>query len=420
MQLPIKIKAGAGVQRFSAPRTALIHYWYFRRRGGERVFDVIADVFPQADIFMILCDFNALSPAVMNHRVSTSLLNRLPKVKNYYRALLPFFPFALEQFDLTAYDLVISHEAGPAKGVLTRSDTRHICYCHTPLRYLWDMYHDYLRAAPGGPLGRAAYALISHYVRRWDFQTSARVDEFLASSQNSARRIRKYYRRDSNVLYPPVNLSSFSIHNNPARNFYLVVSPLVKYKRVDLAIEACNKLRRNLVVIGDGEQRKTLQGIAGPTVSFFGHQPDAVVREHFRNCKALLFPGEEDIGLTPIEAQASGRPVIAYGRGGALETIQAFYPDESMFPDLHSGLFFREQSAESLAEAMCAFERVEPSFRPGFVRRSVQRFDEGWFRQGLLTFVANSMQTDAVCRTEEDSPVSIVAESMLKIAGTEN
>jgi glycosyltransferase involved in cell wall biosynthesis len=394
MHNPVQIRRNTGGKRFSEPRIALIHYWYFRSRGGERVFDVIADIFPGADVFMLLCDPNALPPSVRAHRISTSFLNRLPGVKKYYRTLLPFFPLALEQFNLTEYDIVISHEAGPAKGVLTRADARHICYCHTPMRYLWDMYHDYLETAPAGSLGKAIYALSCHYVRKWDYLASARVDEFVASSQNSARRIQKYYRRDARVIYPPVNVGKFQVAEEPGRDFYLVVSPLVEYKRIDLAIDACNKLRKRLVIIGDGEKRKALQRIAGPTISFLGFQPDEVVLQHYSNCKALLFPGEEDIGLTPIEAQASGRPVIAYACGGVLETVLGLYPGELSSPEERTGVFFQEQSSESLAEAILAFEAIETKFSPQFIRRNALRFDENRFRQQFAEFVALGQQAN--------------------------
>jgi glycosyltransferase involved in cell wall biosynthesis len=366
--------------KFSEPRTALVHYWYFRRRGGERVFDVLAGMFPDADVYMMLCDEAVLSPAVRRHSVQASFLNRLPGVKRYYRALLPLFPMALEQFDLSAYDLVISHEAGPAKGVLTRADARHICYCHTPMRYLWDMYHQHLRAAPLGLPGRVTFGLTCHFLRQWDFLAASRVDQFIASSRNSARRIRKYYRRDSQVIYPPVDIGRFSLAGRPSRDFYLVVSPLVPYKRVDLAVRACNALKRKLLIIGEGERGEELRRLAGPTVSFLGFQPDHVVESHYRDCRALLFPGEEDIGLTPIEAQASGRPVIAYGRGGALETVVGEGPDRT-------GVFFKEPSPESLAEAILSFEAVETRFRPEHLRAHARQFDESRFRERFAAAV---------------------------------
>jgi len=391
--------------KFSDPRVALIHYWYFRRRGGERVFDVIAGMFPQADVFMILCDRRALDPELSLHKITTSGLNHLPFVKRYYRALLPFFPYALEQFDLSHYDLVISHEAGPAKGVLTRTDAQHVCYCHTPMRYLWDMYHHYLASAPLGAAGRFFYRLSCHSARKWDYLASARVDHFIASSQNAARRIRKYYRRDSHVIYPPVDLQRFRLSNDPVADFYLVVSPLVSYKRVDLAIKACNELRRNLVIIGQGECQTSLRKSAGPTIKFLGFQPDHVVEEHYRSCRALLFPGEEDIGLTPVEAQASGRPVIAYARGGALETVLGVHPSDVTSPHRHTGIFFDEQSCDSLCDAILAFESVQSDFSPSFIRRHAQNFDREHFKNSFAGFIDSRLANRLTIAARKSVPV---------------
>jgi glycosyltransferase involved in cell wall biosynthesis len=253
------------------------------------------------------------------------------------------------------------------------------------------MYHDYLSTAPFGFVGRGCYSLACHYVRQWDYASAARVDEFVASSQNGARRIRKYYGRGSDVIYPPVDLNSFSV-SEEHEDFYLVVSPLVAYKRIDLAVQACNALGRRLLVIGDGPQKAALQKMAGPTVTFLGFQSDEVVREHYRRCRAFLFPGEEDIGLTPIEAQASGRPVIAYGRGGALETVAGFYPDEDMVPEESTGVFFAEQSPDALMEAILAFELVEPKFSPALIRAQAEQFDVSHFKAQFGNYVAEKFR----------------------------
>src|SRR5215472_5177688 len=352
-------------------RVALVHYWLVRRRGGERVLEVLAEMFPQADLFALVLERNSLSPALRSRRITPSFLQKVPGATRHYQKLLPLFPLALEQFQLNDYDLVLSSESGPAKGVLTRSQTCHVCYCHTPLRYVWDMYHDYRAAAPGGTLGRALYAWVANYVRQWDYAAAARVDYFVSSSRNGAARIRKYYRREAEVIYPPVDVSSFSLSDSQD-DFYLIVSPLVRYKRVDLAIAACNATKRQLVVIGDGEESTVLRKAAGPTITFLGYQPDEVVRDHYRRCRAFLFPGEEDIGLTPIEAQASGRPVIAYGRGGALETVEGFFVGEQPRPESATGVFFAHQSVESLVEAIQVFESVETRFLPKVIRAHAQ------------------------------------------------
>jgi len=347
-------------------------------------------MFPQADLFTLVLDPESVSPVLRSRRITTSFLQKLPGATHHYRKLLPLFPLALEQFKLDDYDLVLSSESGPAKGVLTRPRTCHVCYCHTPMRYIWDMYHQYRAAAPGGTLGRALYAWVANYVRQWDYAAAARVDYFAASSRNVAARIRKYYRRDAEVIYPSVDVGSFSLADD-RDDFYLVVSPLVPYKRVDLAIAACNAMRRELVVIGEGEESAVLRRAAGSTIKFLGYQPDAVVRDHYRRCRAFLFPGEEDIGLTPIEAQASGRPVIAYGRGGALETVDGFFAGEAPRPQVATGMFFGQQSVESLVEAIRVFESVEAHFSPTFIRAHVERFDVSRFRKEMFEFIENKL-----------------------------
>jgi glycosyltransferase involved in cell wall biosynthesis len=375
------------VTPFENLRIAIIHFWYTRLGGAERVLETLADLFPQADIFIMFMDPSVIPPSLRKHRITTSFLQKIPRITRHYRKLLPLFPLAQEQFQLDDYDLVISSEAGPAKGVLTRPSTCHICYCHTPMRYVWDMSHHYRSTSPFGRLGRAVYSLSAHYMRMWDYSASARVDYFVASSLNGAARIRKYYRREVDVIYPPVDTSSFSISSDP-QDFYLVVSRLVSYKRVDLAVAACSKLKRRLVVIGQGEQLPLLQRIAGPTVTFLGFQSDEVVRQYYRSCRALLFPGEEDIGLTPIEVQASGRPVIAYGRGGALETVIGFEPANVLSPDESTGLFFQEQSVDAVVNAIECFEAIESEFLPEFIRAQAQRFDVTEFKKQFTSCIA--------------------------------
>lgn len=371
-------------------RVAIVHFWHINRTGAERVLESIADIFPQADIFMMVMNPASIHPSLKKHKITTSFLQKFPGVRRYHRKLMPLFPLAQEQFQLDDYDLVISSEAGPAKGVLTRPSTCHICYCHTPMRYVWDMSHHYRSSAPFGRLGRALYSISSHYMRLWDYASAARVDYFVASSRNSAARIRKYYRREANVIYPPVDVAAFS-PSAAREDFYLVVGRLVSYKRVDLAIAACNHLSRRLVVIGQGEQMQALRRMAGPTISFLGSQSDEVVREHYRSCRSLLFPGEEDIGLTPIEAQASGRPVIAYGRGGARETVIGFEASNGFHPDKSTGIFFAEQSVNAMVEAMRSFEAVESQFSPSFIRAQALRFDAAEFKRQFAACVAEKL-----------------------------
>ena len=371
-------------------RVAIVHYWFVKFRGGERVVEALADMFPQADIFTLVLDPDALPPSLKSRKFTTSFLQKIPGIKRHYKKLLPLFPLALEQFKLDAYDLVISSESGAAKGVLTHPSTCHICYCHTPMRYVWDMYHQYRGQGGMGAITRSIFCLTAHYMRLWDFAAAARVDYFVANSHNVAARIFKHYRRTATVIYPPVMVSAGYISSD-VEDYYLVVSQLVDYKRVDLAIEACNRLRRPLRIIGEGEGFSRLRRSAGPTVKFLGHLPDQEVRENYARCRALLFPGEEDLGIVPVEAQSFGRPVIAYGRGGALETVVGGFPGDGYAPESSTGVFFAEQSADSLAEAIRFFESHESRFSPAFIRRHAERFDVSRFQTEISAFINAKM-----------------------------
>jgi glycosyltransferase involved in cell wall biosynthesis len=291
-------------------RVAIVHYWLVNRRGGERVVEVLAELFPGADIYTLVADRSALSPVLQKRTLTTSFLQRLPGSRRFHQYFLPLYPFATEQFDLRDYDLILSSESGPAKGVITSSDCCHICYRSTLMRYIWDLYHDYRNRHGAGVFSRLAFSLVAHYVRLWDLASASRVDYFVANSNNVARRIRKHYRRDAAVIYPPISLSNGYISKN-VDDYYLIVGQLVDYKRVDLAIDACNRLQRKLRIIGDGEQYKQLRRLAGPTIEFLGSVDDHTVFENYARCRALLFPGEEDFGIVPVEAHACGRPVIA-------------------------------------------------------------------------------------------------------------
>ncbi|HEY6293723.1 MAG TPA: glycosyltransferase [Terriglobia bacterium] len=368
-------------------RVAIVHYWLVSRRGGEHVVEALGEMFPQADIFTLVYDPKQTSENIRRHRIHTSFLQSIPFARRAYRSLLPLMPMALEQFDLRGYDLVISNESGPAKGVLTDPETCHICYCHSPMRYAWNMYQDYRHGA--GRLQRLFIPPLMSRIRQWDQLTADRVDYFVASSRNGERRIRKFYRRDAQVIYPPVDLSSFSI--SQPEDFYLVVSQLVAYKRIDLAVAACSKLNRRLVVIGSGAELGRLRRMAGPSVTFLGSQPEDVVRDHYRRCRAFLFPGEEDIGLTPIEAQASGRPVIAYAKGGALETVIGYRPESTIGPESCTGLFFSVQTVDGMIEALRRFEAVEERFVPTLARSHAERFDISRFKAEMSAFVADKM-----------------------------
>jgi glycosyltransferase involved in cell wall biosynthesis len=374
-------------------RVALVHYWLVNRRGGERVVEALAEIFPQADVFTLILDRQALSPVLAPRRITTSFLNRLPGAARRRSRLLPLMPLAVEQFRLDDYDLVISSESGPAKGVITPAHTLHICYCHSPMRYVWDLYHTYREGKGLGPITKAVFTLTAHYVRLWDFQSAARVDHFIANSENVAARIRKVYRREARVIYPAVDLANSrqQDHRDPANPpaYYLVVSQLTDYKRVDLAIDACNRLQRPLRVIGEGEEYQRLARLAGPTVKLEGYQTDEAIRAAYANCRALLFPGEEDFGMVPVEAQARGCPVIAYGRGGALETVLGV--SDQRPPEEATGIFFEPQTAEALAEAIRLFESLEHRFSREFLRSHVEKFRPERFRSEIMAFVQAKM-----------------------------
>jgi glycosyltransferase involved in cell wall biosynthesis len=379
-----------GPDPLASLRVAIVHYWFVKFRGGERVVEALAEMFPQADLFTLVLDPDALSPSLRRRNFTTSFLQNIPGIKRHYKKLLPLFPLALEQFNLGDYDLVISSESGAAKGVLTGPHTCHICYCHTPMRYIWDMYHPY-RAKPGmGGVARLVFSLSAHYMRLWDYAAAARVDYFVANSWNVAGRIGKHYRRKATVINPPVDVCAGYI-SPEVDDYYLTVGQLVDYKRVDLAIEACNRLGRPLRVIGEGEEFERLRTLAGPTVKFLGHLPDQELRENYARCRALLFPGEEDFGIVPVEAQSFGRPVIAFGRGGALETVVGGFATVPRAPESSTGVFFAEQSADSLADAILFFESNESRFSPAFIRRHAERFNVSRFKNELATFISRKV-----------------------------
>ena len=359
-------------------KVAIIHYWLVAMRGGEKVVSALLDLFPEADIFTHVYDQQAFSNNISQHNVKTTFIQKLPFAARLYKSYFPLMPLALEQLDLRGYDLVISSESGPAKGVLTSPDCLHICYCHTPMRYLWDMYHDYKKGA--GPLKRLAMVPLIHYLRIWDVTSAHRVDVFVANSNHVAKRIEKIYRREAAVVYPPVAVEDFYMADKQ-EDFYLMVGQLVRYKRADLAVRAFNRIGRRLVVIGEGEQLGMLKKMAGPNISLMGRQPFSVIQEHYAKCRALIFPGEEDFGIVPVEAMASGRPVIAYGRGGVLETA---LPGET-------GLFFKKQTEESLNAAIEEFEKTEGLFAPEACRKQAEKFGGKRFKNAFMEIVKSSL-----------------------------
>jgi glycosyltransferase involved in cell wall biosynthesis len=310
-------------------------------RGGEKVIEALCEMYPQADIFTHVYVPDAVSNRIRQHRIIPTFINALPRATRMYKTYLPLMPLALEQLDLRGYDLVISSESGPSKGIIPPADAVHVCYCHTPMRYIWNMYHDYRDSA--GLLTRWMMPPLAHYLRAWDVSSAARVDSFVANSTTVAKRIRRFYGAESAVIHPPVDTSSFSVApSSELADYYLMAGELVSYKRPDLAVRAFNEMKLKLVVIGGGEMLDEVRSLAGPTVTVLGSQPFDVLRQHYARCRALIFPGEEDFGMVPVEAMASGRPVVAFGRGGATETVV----------DGLSGTFFAEQSVEAISSAV--------------------------------------------------------------------
>lgn len=358
-------------------RVALIHYWLVNWRGGEKVLRAIADLFPGADIFTHVADPAIVREHFPDHEVFTTFIGRLPGARRFYQRYLPLMPLALEQLDLRRYDLVISSESGPAKGVIVGPNTTHICYCHSPMRYVWDMYHDYHEQS--GLITRALMGPVLHYMRIWDQTSAQRVDRYIANSQFVARRIEKYYRRSADVIYPPVAIDAFEDASRPAEEFYLSVGQLVRYKRIDLLVQAFNELGRPLVIIGDGEALPTLRRAAKPNIRLLGPQPFDVIRNHYSRCRALVFPGIEDFGIVPVEAMASAKPVIAFGQGGARETVV----------DGLTGLHFHEQTPNALSEAILRFERIAETFDGQIIRKHARQFSAETFKDRFRAAVGN-------------------------------
>jgi glycosyltransferase involved in cell wall biosynthesis len=341
-------------------KVALAHHWLVAHRGGERVFEEIAELFPAADIFTLVCDPRKMPDSLAGRSIRTSALQWLPKAASWYPYYLPLYATAAERMDLTGYDLVISSDAATVKAVRTASHATHICYCHAPMRYVWSGYEAYQRQA--GPVSRAALKALRSTLCRWDYEAAQRVTHFVANSRNVQRRIREYYGRESVIVYPPVDTDRFFPAPGPRAGFFLLVSQLVPYKRVDLVVEAFNRCGRPLLVIGDGPERRKLEPAARPNIRFAGFQPGAAVLEAMQRCKAFVFGGEEDFGIVLAEAQACGTPVVALGRGGALEIVEAGV----------SGLLFEEDTAECLLDALERLDRT--AFDPARVRARALRF----------------------------------------------
>lgn len=356
-------------------RVALVHDYLNQMGGGEKTLLALTKIFPGAPIYTSIYEPSRVDKAFQSLDIRTSFMQRLPFVKRHHQPFLPLYPFAIESFDLRGYDLIVSDSSAFAKGIITRPETMHVCYCHTPMRWAWN-FEDYIERERIGGLGRFALAPFINWLRLWDYASAARVDAFIANSPVVAARIAKYYRRESVIIPPPVDVSDFAV--SPRReDYFLIVSRLVPYKRIDLAVRAFTKLGLPLRIVGSGRDERSLRALAGPTVKFLGRLSDQQVREQLAGCRAFIFPGEEDFGITPVEAQACGKPVIAYGAGGALSSVV-----EGV-----TGLFFREQTPEALAQVVAGFR--DEMFNPLAIRHHAEQFDSSRFADRLTRFIAS-------------------------------
>ena len=354
-------------------RIAIVHEWLTTMRGGEKCLEAMCELFPHADLYTLVHVRGSTSATIERMSITTSFVQNLPFSKRAFRYYLPLFPLAVERFDLTEYDLVISSHHCVAKGVRTGPKTLHICYCHTPMRYIWNQYDEYF-GRKAGIITRAGARLFRDYLRRWDVRTAENPHHFVANSNNVRKRIEQIYHRTADVIYPPVDVDSFQVSMR-ADDYFLVAGALVPYKRVDLAVEAFNETGQNLVVAGAGPESLRLKLLAKANIEFVGWQSNEKLRSLYSGCRALIFPGEEDFGIVPLEAIASGKPVIAYGKGGALETVM----------DGETGLLFPEQTVESLLQALRRLNAVR--FEPAALRTHAMKFDKTVFLSRLREYV---------------------------------
>ena len=358
-------------------RVAIVHHWFVTGGGGERVAECIASLFPQAEIFTLLASSLGLPESLARRPIHTSFLQKIPFAVTHHRHMLPFYPAATESLDLRGFDLVISSDSGPVKGIRVDPGAIHICYCHSPMRYLYDGYPQYL--AQMGPLVRALFTATAVRIRRWDVAAAQRVGFFLANSHYVADRIRRVYNRDAEVIYPPIDLDRARIAAAPGSH-YLCAGRLVGYKCTDILLQACQRLGRPLRIAGGGPELERLKRLAAPTTTFLGELSTEALWNEYAHCRALLFAADEDFGMVPLEAQACGRPVLCYGAGGSLETVRAS-------GERPTGLYFPHQTVDSAADAILRFEAREQHFEPAAAQAWAAGFATPIFLERMRAFI---------------------------------
>ncbi|MEW6185771.1 MAG: glycosyltransferase [Thermodesulfobacteriota bacterium] len=378
-------------EKLSSLRVALVHDWLTGMRGGEKCLEIFCEIFPRADLFTLLHIKGSVSATIESHPLRTTWAQHLPKVEKKYRSYLPLFPLAVRSIKLRDYDLVLSSSHCVVKAVRVPPGAVHLSYVFTPIRYVWDMYDIYFgKDSSAGVVVKAIMPVVAAMLRRWDVRTTRGVDYLLADSENVRQRIQKYYKREAEVVPVPVDTSQFDLSFQP-KDYYLIVSALAPYKRIDLAVQAFNRMKKPLVVVGTGPQMEALKKASGDTITWLGWQPDENLKQLYGECRALIFPGEEDAGITPLEAQASGRPVVAYGRGGVLETVIPLEDFQQGRKDFFSGVFFQEQTEAALIGAVEKLEAQAHLLDPLKMREQACRFDREVFKERMIRIIREKM-----------------------------
>lgn len=373
-------------------RVAIVHDWLTGMRGGEKCLEVFCEIYPEADIFTLFHVPGSVSEVIERHRIHTSPLQWVPGARPRYRYTLPLMPTAVRMFSLEEYDFILSSSHCVAKGARGGYETYHLSYCHTPMRYAWSGYEEYLTRLDGG--AKWFFPRLVEYLRRWDNEANKGVHDFIANSRTVAERIRRYYGREAEVLYPPVDTEFYRPRNERVSDYYLMVTAFAPYKRVDAAVEAFGRLGRPLKIVGEGQDFERIRALRKPNVKFLGWQDDETIRDLYAGCRAFILPGEEDFGITPLEAQACGRPVLALGAGGALETVVGVNAQDYEMPPGFvpwseagageaepTGVFFSRPESAHIEKAVLAFEKIEHRFSPDAARRQAERFTRENFKK---------------------------------------